>query len=399
MKILIYSLLFLTLLVSIFIFPKALRVHKVKTLYDKDKIVYNFLNMDKIFPTRDIKASKNPKPLKRNIKTLPETFFFDGEEKNLQEYLDYFWSDGMIVLHKNEMVYENYWLGNNENKRHISWSVAKSFISALVGIAYEEGLIDSLDDPVTKYLDDFKETGYDDVTIKDILQMSSGVLFNEDYADYDSDINRFGRAVATGTSMRDFSKTLAREREPGTYMHYVSINTQVLGFLLQEVTNKSISQYLYDKIWNPLGMEDSAYFILDDVKDEFALGGLNATLRDYAKFGLLYLQYGRWSDNQIISKQWIEDSHSTDAIHLVPGERETSSNPWGYGYQWWVPGFPDTDYTASGVYNQYIYIDPLSEIVIAKTSSNYKYTSELQMSKDMHMAMFRAIANHISSLD
>ena len=399
MKILIYSVLFLTLLVSIFIFPKALRVHKVKTLYDKDKIVYNFLNMDKIFPTREIKASKNPKPLKRNIKTLPETFFFEGEEKNLQEYLDYFWSDGMIVLHKNEMVYENYWLGNNENKRHISWSVAKSFISALVGIAYEEGLIDSLDDPVTKYLDDFKETGYDGVTIKDILQMSSGVLFNEDYADNDSDINRFGRAVATGTSMRDFSKTLTREREPGTYMHYVSINTQVLGFLLQEVTNKSISQYLYDKIWNPLGMEDSAYFILDDVKDEFALGGLNATLRDYAKFGLLYLQNGRWNDNQIISKQWIEDSHSTDGIHLVPGERETSSNPWGYGYQWWVPGFPDTDYTASGVYNQYIYIDPLSEIVIAKTSSNYKYTSELQMSKDMHMAMFRAIANHISSLD
>ena len=399
MKILIYSVLFLTLLVSIFIFPKALRVHKVKTLYDKDKIVYNFLNMDKIFPTREIKASKNPKPLKRNIKTLPETFFFEGEEKNLQEYLDYFWSDGMIVLHKNEMVYENYWLGNNENKRHISWSVAKSFISALVGIAYEEGLIDSLDDPVTKYLDDFKETGYDGVTIKDILQMSSGVLFNEDYADYDSDINRFGRAVATGTSMRDFSKTLTREREPGTYMHYVSINTQVLGFLLQEVTKKSISQYLYDKIWNPLGMEDSAYFILDDVKDEFALGGLNATLRDYAKFGLLYLQNGRWNDNQIISKQWIEDSHSTDGIHLVPGERETSSNPWGYGYQWWVPGFPDTDYTASGVYNQYIYIDPLSEIVIAKTSSNFKYTSELQMSKDMHMAMFRAIANHISSID
>ena len=399
MKILIYSVLFLTLLVSIFIFPKALRVHKVKTLYDKDKIVYNFLNMDKIFPTREIKASKNPKPLKRNTKTLPETFFFEGEEKNLQECLDYFWSDGMIVLHKNEMVYENYWLGNNENKRHISWSVAKSFISALVGIAYEEGLIDSLDDPVTKYLNDFKETGYDGVTIKDILQMSSGVLFNEDYADYDSDINRFGRAVATGTSMRDFSKTLTREREPGTYMHYVSINTQVLGFLLQEVTNKSISQYLYDKIWNPLGMEDSAYFILDDVKDEFALGGLNATLRDYAKFGLLYLRNGRWNDNQIISKQWIEDSHSTDGIHLVPGERETSSNPWGYGYQWWVPGFPDTDYTASGVYNQYIYIDPLSEIVIAKTSSNYKYTSELQMSKDMHMAMFRAIASHIISLD
>ena len=397
MKILLYLFLFLAVVVSIFILPKALRVHKIKTLYDKDKIVYNFVNMNKIFPSRNIDASLNPKPLKRNIKSLPETFIYEGEEKNLEQYLDYFWSDGMLVLHNDEIVYENYWLGNNESKKHISWSVAKSLISALVGIAIEERLIDSVNDPVTKYLDDFKGTGYEDVSIKDILQMSTGVLFNEDYADYNSDINRFGRAIATGTSMRDFSKTLTREREPGTYMHYVSINTQVLGFLLQKVTNKTISEYLYEKIWDPLGMEDSAYFILDDVNDELALGGLNATLRDYAKFGLLYLQKGRWDNDQIISEKWIEDSHKTDGDHLIPGVRSTSSNPWGYGYQWWVPGFPDTDFTASGVYNQYIYIDPISKIVIAKTSSNYKYTSELQMSKDMHMAMFRSIAKHISS--
>ena len=125
---------------------------------------------------------------------MPETFTFEGEKKNLQEYLDYFWSDGMIVIHNDEIVYENYWLGNDESKKHISWSVAKSFISALIGIAFEEGLINSLEDPITKYLGDFKNTGYENVSIKDILQMSSGVQFNEDYADYDSDINRFGRA-------------------------------------------------------------------------------------------------------------------------------------------------------------------------------------------------------------
>ena len=399
MKILIYAILFLVVITSIFIFPKALRVHKVKTLYDKDKIVYNFVNMNKIFPTRNIDASKNPRPLEKKIQTLPKTFLFDGEEKNLEEYLDYFWSDGLIVIHKNKIVYEDYWLGNNEKKKHISWSISKSFVSALIGIAFDEGLIDSLNDPITKYLDDFKDTGYEGVSIKDILQMSTGVLFNEDYSDPNSDINRFGRAIATGTSMRDFSKTLTRERSPGSYMHYVSINTQVLGFLLQKITKKSISEYLYEKIWNPLNMEDSAYFILDDVGDELALGGLNATLRDYAKFGLLYLQKGKWGDNQILPEKWIADSHKTDGEHLVPGVRDTSSNPWGYGYQWWVPGFPNTDYTASGVYNQYIYIDPKSEIVIAKTSSNYKYTSELQWSKDMHVAMFRSIAKHISTKD
>ena len=149
MKILVYIILFLILVLSFFLVPKAIRVHKVKTLYDKDKIVYNFVNMDKIFPSRSINASDNPKPLKRNIRTLPETFLFEGDQMNLQEHLDYFWSDGMIVIHKDQIVYENYWLGNNENKKHISWSVAKSFISALVGIAYEDGLINSLDDPVT----------------------------------------------------------------------------------------------------------------------------------------------------------------------------------------------------------------------------------------------------------
>ena len=139
MKILIYAILFLVVITSIFIFPKALRVHKVKTLYDKDKIVYNFVNMNKIFPTRNIDASKNPRPLEKKIQKLPKTFLFDGEEKNLEEYLDYFWSDGLIVIHKNKIVYEDYWLGNNEKKKHISWSISKSFVSALIGIAFEEG--------------------------------------------------------------------------------------------------------------------------------------------------------------------------------------------------------------------------------------------------------------------
>ena len=137
MKLLLYSFLLIAFVLSIFLIPKALRVYKVKTLYDKDKIIYNFVNMDKIFPSRNIKASNNPEPIKRNIQILPEVFSFEGEEKNLQEYLDYFLSDGMIVIHRDEVVYENYWLGNNESKKHISWSVAKSFISALVGIAFE----------------------------------------------------------------------------------------------------------------------------------------------------------------------------------------------------------------------------------------------------------------------
>ena len=130
------------------------------------------------------------------------------------------------------MLYENYWNGNSVSSKHIAFSVSKSFLSALIGIAVGDGLIDSIEDPVTKYIPDFNGTGYEGVRIKDILQMSSGVKFNEDYADPKSDINIFGRAVARGSSFRDFAKTLEREKTPGTYHHYVSIDTQVLGFLL-----------------------------------------------------------------------------------------------------------------------------------------------------------------------
>ena len=126
-----------------------------------------------------------------------------------------------------------------------------------------------------------------------------------------------------------------------------------------------------------------------------ALGGLNATLRDYAKFGLLYANKGEWNGEIVVPSVWVDASHETDAPHLIPGEHELSSSPWGYGLQWWVPGFPDTDYTASGVYNQYIYIDPLKNVVIAKTSSNHRFTAEKEYSKAAHVAMFRAIAKSI----
>ena len=365
--------------------------------WNTEEKLLGFKNIQHILPTRLINKSSDPYSLSYQLINLDSlTYRYGGKKFTINDYINTFKVAGLIVVKDDKILYENYNFGNDETSKWMSFSVTKSVTSMLIGAAIKDGFIKSVNDPVSTYVTDLNRGNYSNVSIEDVLQMSSGIDWNEDYADPNSDINRFGRAIATGTSMRDFSKTLTREKPPGSYMHYVSINTLVLGFLLQEVTKKSISEYLYEKIWNPLGMEDSAYFILDDVGDELALGGLNATLRDYAKFGPLYLQKGRWEDKQILSEQWIIDSHKTDGDHLVPGERDTSSNPWGYGYQWWVPGFPDTDFTASGVYNQYIYIDPLTDVLIAKTSSNYKYTSELQMSKDMHVAMFRSIAKHVS---
>jgi len=395
-KILLILLSVLLIVIGIFYGPKIARLYHLANLYNEDSIDRNFINIDNIFSVSEpIPASDNPYTFPRRDFVLPETFFFDGEQRLLSEELEHYKTDGLIVLHNGNLLYENYWNNNSATSKHIAFSVTKSFVSALVGIALDEGLIDNIKDPITKYLPDFKGTGYEGVRIKDILQMSSGVDFNEDYADPKSDINRFGRATARGSSFRDFAKSLERGREPGTYHHYVSIDTQVLGFLLAEVTGMPLKEYLYKKIWNKIGMEDDAFFIVDNNGVEMALGGLNATLRDYAKFGELYLNRGKWNGEQVVPASWVDASHTTDGPHLKPGESELSSSPWGYGLQWWVPGFPDTDYTASGVYNQYIYIDPLTNVVIAKTSSNHRYTSEKEYSKAAHVAMFRAIAESI----
>ena len=389
-------LLILIIIASVFFGPKAVRLYKLANLYNEDKISVNFINIDKIFPVSErIPSSDNPHVFPRKNFNLPDTYYFEGEEISLDRGLSHFKTDGLIVLHKGDLLYENYWNGNTPTSQHIAFSVTKSFVSALVGIAHHEGLIESIEDPITKYLTDFIGTGYEGVRIKDILQMSSGVKWNEDYADPKSDINRFGRTVATGSSFREFAKTLTREKEPGTFHHYVSIDTQMLGLLLIEVTNMPLKDYLYQKLWNKIGMQDEAYFIVDNDGVEMALGGLNATLRDYAKFGLLYANGGKWNDEMVIPSDWVDASHETDAPHLVPGEHELSSSPWGYGLQWWVPGFPDTDFTASGIYNQYIYIDPIKNIVIAKTSSNHRFTAEKEYSKAAHVAMFRAIAKSI----
>ena len=188
--------------------PKAIRVYNVVHLFDEDKIVKNFINMNKVFPTTPIKSSGKPHLFQTKAFELPSSYAMDGKDHDFADALDYFKTDGLIVLHEGTLLYENYWQGNSKDQPHISWSVAKSFLSALIGIAYHDGLIDDLNDPITKYLKDFNGTGYANVPIKDILQMSSGIIFNEDYADYNSDINKFARALAQGTSMRDFAKNL-----------------------------------------------------------------------------------------------------------------------------------------------------------------------------------------------
>ena len=378
--------------------PNIYKLYKLATLYNEKSIAKNFISINKIFDTSNpISASEKPFVFEKEDFELPDSYEFEGEQLNLIEGLDHFHTDGLIILHDGKMLFEKYWNGNTKDSKHIAFSVSKSYLSALFGIAIEEGLIKSIDDNVSIYLDDFEGTGYEDVKIKNLLQMSSGIEFNEDYADPNSDINRFARATAKGSSFRDFAKTLKNGKKQGTYNHYVSLDTQVLGMILESVTDMPLREYLYKRIWSKIGTESDAYYIADKTGTDMALGGLNATLRDFSKFGQLYLNEGSWDGEQIVPKSWVVKSHTPDAPHLMPNAGDLSSSEWGYGYQWWVPGDPLTDFTAHGIFNQFIYVDPLSNVVIAKTSSNHRFRSEKEYSKAAHIAMFRSITKHIQN--
>ena len=222
--------------------------------------------------------------------------------------------------------------------------------------------------------------------IKHVLQMSSGVGFNEDYGDPFSDINRMGPTMALG-SLLDFAATLERARPPGTLQHYVSVDTQVLGTILVRATGQDLTAYASEKIWQPLGMEFDAVWLLDGTGMEWAFGGLNVSLRDFARFGWLYLNGGSRNGRQIVPEAWVHASITPDAPHLMPGDDRM-----GYGYQWWIPAGSDGDFMALGVYGQNIYVDPKSELVIVKNSADLDFQKNGFENGRIAVALWRTIA-------
>ncbi len=375
---------------------------KIKPFQDftnPELITGNFRASFETFGGTTIKAPENTLAFRRlDGITLPETFEFDGETHTLESMLDATFTTGFLVALDDQILLEEYYRGEQASDRHIMFSVSKSFVSALVGIALEDGKIDSIEDPITKYLPELSASGYNGVRIKDILQMSSGVYFNEDYNDALSDVNQMGLTIATGGSLNEFALSLKQKWQPGTYNNYVSVDTHVLGMLLTKVAGKSLSSYLQEKIWQPLGMEFDGHWLTDGVNMEMAMGGMSVALRDMARMGRLYLHQGAIDGKQIVPASWVAASVAPDAPHLMAGkDNPGSSNPNGYGYQWWTPIEPHGDFFAAGIYYQYIYIDPTTGVVIAKTSSDLKFTDPNEpRKKDIQIAAFQAISAHIA---
>ena len=373
-------------------YNRLVRVYRVINLFEPEVIEDNFRTMGQLLGSRSVTAGDQTFQFNYDRQDLPETYQFDGETRISSVFIERCDTTGLIVARGETILFEEYYRGNTEASKVICWSVSKSILSALFGIAFEEGLIDNLDETVTDYVPALQGSGYEGVRIKDVLQMSSGIRFNEDYADFYSDINRMGRAFAFNTPLDRFVASLEGEREPGTYNQYVSMDTQVLAMILREATAMDLSQYTEEKLWKPLGMEADAYWLVDSTGMEAAFGGFNAVLRDYARFGLLYLYNGWWDGKEVISESWIDSSITPDAPHLMPGENPASDWVIGYGYQWWIPEGDEGDYLAIGIYGQAVYINPRYNIVIARTAVYNDYDLDGEEMELESIEFFRTIA-------
>jgi CubicO group peptidase (beta-lactamase class C family) len=291
------------------------------------------------------------------------------------------------VLKDGEIRPEEYFLGTKADDRRISWSVAKSYLSALMGVVLAEGAIDSLDDPVVKYAPALSESAYHSATVRNVLNMASGVEFDEDYLDFNSDINRMGRVLALGGKMDDFAASIdASFAEPGADWQYVSIDTHVIGMVIRGATGRPISDLLAEKILAPLGMEQDGYYVTDGVGVAFVLGGLNFTTRDYARYGLMIANGGTFNGSNIVPLDWIKQS-TTPSAPTDPGRQQ-------YGYQWWMPADARPgEYFARGIYGQYIYIDEPRNVVIVSNGADRGFrNSGVNRS---NIEMFRAIAENL----
>ncbi|MGX9351010.1 serine hydrolase domain-containing protein [Shimia sp. W99] len=377
--------LFMFILAAVVVYVwKREEIHRllaVNSLFSEEKIVWNFSNMDQLFLTRPVSRGDTP------VSDLPK-----GADMTLPSGVDDWLTarsvTSLVVLKDGQIVHESYYRDTAPDDLRISWSVAKSYLSALFGIVLAEGQIDSLDDPVTKYAPKLTATAYDGATIRNVLQMSSGVTFDEDYLDFNSDINRMGRVIALGGTMDDFAASLSETfTAPGSQWQYVSIDTHVLGMVIRGATGRDVASLLSEKIIAPLGYEESPYYITDGVGVAFVLGGLNIRTRDYARFGQMFLQNGMYGGVQIVPAAWVAES-TTPSANTAPGELQ-------YGYQWWMPkDAQPEEFFGIGVYGQYIYVDRPSGVVIAMNSADRQFKESGVT--DSNIAMFREIVTALN---
>ncbi len=317
--------------------------------------VAGYRNSDRIFWTRTIKAGDSVYPLPYAKVDLSDVEIkLDDATMTVNEYFTKQSVAGLIVIKDGKIVYERYGLGNNEDSRWISYSVAKSVVSMLIGAAIQDGYIKSVDEKVSSYLPRLKGSSYDQSSIANLLQMASGVQWDEDYADPESDV---ATASWDTVDLYEFLRNKLRDAEPGQVFNYNTAETNLAGTLLRSAIGNNLSTYLSEKIWQPFGMEsDGSWNLTKQGGGEFGGCCINATLRDYGRIGLFALADGRLADGtKVLPPGWMRES-------TMPSRGNK-----GYGYLWWL--IEEDVFRASGIFGQGIYINREENVVIALHSA------------------------------
>ncbi len=315
-----------------------------------------FRNIDSLLPTRAIKAGAYVLEMPSVLQDFSAvTYTLEGKTFSLDDHMKLLSVGGLLVLHQGNIVYEKYGLENDETSRWIAFSVAKSVTSMLIGAAIQDGYISSVNDPVTDYLPRLRGSAYDGATIKNVLNMASGVDWNEDYSDPESDVSIAGGSNA----MELFAhlNSLEASGKPGEKFNYSTGETNLVGAILRAAVGNNESAYLERKIWQPFGMESDASWNID-VKYGVELGGccLNATLRDYARIGIFAMGGGVLADGtRVLPEGWMEESTTPSKAYE------------GYGYLWWL--MPDGTYAAQGIFGQLIWVNTKTETIIVTHSA------------------------------
>lgn len=348
--------------------PGWLRARFEGNPYKAEYRVGAFSHFDEIYPTRRILRSATPWTFKRSAADI--RYSYEGRTSSLTEYLARNPVTGLLIASDDQILIEHYQYGRTDHDRLISQSMVKSIMGILIGIAISEGAIKAVDDTPDMYVPEFKGSEYGRTPIRDLLHMSSGVDFGEE-RDGGRDLNRLWSDMIAGSWIRNkgtinsivqFNRRVAA---PGTRFYYASIEPDVLGVVLHHAIGKSASDYLHEKIWEPIGAEADANWLLDAEGFEVAHFGFNAVLRDYARIGRLLAHDGAWQGRQIIPAQWMIDATTVrpaDA-YLLPGKTGT-----GYGYLLWLLSGSRRQFAMIGAFGQYVLVDPAAKLVMVQTA-------------------------------
>ncbi|HUQ51149.1 MAG TPA: serine hydrolase [Gammaproteobacteria bacterium] len=342
-----------------------------------------FSHVRELMPTAvvargDGPVSELPRALRSDIDAV--TFKPIGRDTTMTwaQSLDANYTDGVLILHRGRVVYERYFGVLTPERQHIAFSVTKSFVATIAATLIDEGVLDA-NATIARYVPELAKSGFGDATIRQVLDMTTGLAYTEDYNDPQSpvwEMTRAGgfRARPQGyrgpQSFFEYVAGIAKAGEHGKVFVYKTPNTDVLAAVLRRVTGKSLSALLQERIFGRLGAEHDAYFTVDSTGAEFAGGGLNLTLRDLARFGEAMRLKGRYNGQQIVPQRVVEDiERGASREQFAPAGYATLPG-WSYHTMWWISHNAHGAYTARGIHGQGIYIDPAAEMVIARFASH-----------------------------